>query len=81
MAKKQPEEKVNIPIIGSISGEVEKQDKLKEFIEKDTGLKEFEIYSVKPIENEPDQVSVYVYFDNRTWARRYTLNKSIMDAK
>lgn len=86
--------RTKIPIIGEIGGKVpgpsnpeivsdpKQSSKLIEFIAKDNAGrydKSFEIDSVKPIEGEENSVSVLVYFDNKSWARRYNLDKSYVE--
>jgi hypothetical protein len=84
MAKKKAN--TVIPIIGEIGGEVQndpkQSNKLIEFIAKDNAgkyEKDFVIDSVKPIEGEQNSVSVLVYFDNKSWARRYVVDKGLVE--
>lgn len=91
MAKKKKEEIISIPIVGSIGDEIEtipipsnakESSKLIEFIAKDNEgkyEKSFEIDSVKPVPGEVDMVSVLVFFDDKSFARRYVLNKSYVE--
>jgi len=73
MTKKQ-----KISIVGSIGDEINELHPLVEYIIKESGKKpeEFEIYSLT---EDGENVKVYVYFDQRTWAMRYTVPKELTE--
>ena len=82
MAKKKDKPSQSIPIVGSIGDEVPSiLHPLVEYIVNDSkkAPEEFEIYSYTPDSENAGNVKVYVYFDKRTWAKRYSVPKALTE--